>query len=285
MQQNEKKKKPLVSIGMPVFNGEKYIIKALDSLLNQTFSNFKLIISDNASTDNTQIICEEYALKDNRIRYVRQPENRGALFNFKFVLNNSMGKYFMWAAHDDWRTPEFLEANVSALESNLKFVASMSPNCFDNEVNKQDKYVKFSLSGSLKERFSTFLKNSWKSHAIYYSLMRTETIKNYKDYNSLYAAHDWSLDFFLLSKGEINRAKTGLIVFGRFGDSMIKDPWKFYRKKKIEIFIPLYEFTKYALSLMKNLKYYEWLNVFFKLLKLNLQAMKTSYIITIKGLF
>ena len=66
---------------------------------------------------------------------------------------------------------------------------------------------------------------------------------------------------------------------------MIKDPWKFYRKKKIEIFIPLYEFTKYALSLMKNLKYYEWLNVFFKLLKLNLQAMKTSYIITIKGLF
>jgi len=270
---------------MPVFNGEKYIIKALDSLLNQTFSNFKLIISDNASTDNTQIICEEYALKDNRIRYVRQPENRGALFNFKFVLNNSMGKYFMWAAHDDWRTPDFLEANVSALESNLKFVASMSPNCFDNEVNKQDKYVKFSLSGSLKERFSTFLKKSWKSHAIYYSLMRTETIKNYKDYNSLYAAHDWSLDLFLLSKGEINRAKTGLIVFGRFGDSMKKDPWKFYRKKKIEIFIPLYEFTKYALSLMKNLKYYEWLNVFFKLLKLNLQAMKTSYIITIKELF
>lgn len=92
---------PKVSIGMPVFNGEKYICEAIDSLLAQTFRDFELIISDNASTDATQAICEEYACRDLRIRYVRQPENRGAPANFQFVLDEAVGEYFMWAAADD----------------------------------------------------------------------------------------------------------------------------------------------------------------------------------------
>lgn len=90
-----------VSIGMPVFNGAKYIRDALDSLLAQTFTEFELLISDNASTDATQSICEEYALRDPRIRYIRQLENRGALANFQFVLDQANGKFFMWAAADD----------------------------------------------------------------------------------------------------------------------------------------------------------------------------------------
>ena len=69
---------PLVSIGMPVYNGEKYIREALDSLLAQTFTDFELIISDNASTDATEIICREYAAHYPQIRYVRQRVNRGA---------------------------------------------------------------------------------------------------------------------------------------------------------------------------------------------------------------
>lgn len=92
---------PVVSIGMPVYNGEPFIREALDSLLDQTFTNFELIISDNASTDGTEAICREYASKDERIRYVRQTENRGALANFQFVLDEAVGEYFMWAAHDD----------------------------------------------------------------------------------------------------------------------------------------------------------------------------------------
>lgn len=92
---------PVVSIGMPVYNGEKYIREALDSLLAQTFAGFELIISDNASTDATEDICQEYAAMDSRIRYVRQPGNRGALANFKFVLDEARGEYFMWAAADD----------------------------------------------------------------------------------------------------------------------------------------------------------------------------------------
>jgi glycosyltransferase involved in cell wall biosynthesis len=90
-----------VSIGMPVYNGEKYICEALDSLLNQSHADFELIISDNASTDATEEICRKYAAKDLRIRYIRQSENRGILANFQFVLDEARGEYFMWAAADD----------------------------------------------------------------------------------------------------------------------------------------------------------------------------------------
>lgn len=92
---------PKVSIGMPVYNGERFIKEALNSLLTQTFTNFELIISDNASTDGTEEICKEYAKNDPRIRYIRQTYNRGAIINFQFVLNEAVGEYFMWAAADD----------------------------------------------------------------------------------------------------------------------------------------------------------------------------------------
>jgi glycosyltransferase involved in cell wall biosynthesis len=107
---------PQVSIGMPVFNGEPFIREALNSLLAQTYSEFELIISDNASTDGTEAICREYAAKDKRIRYVRQPTNRGALANFQFVLDEAVGEYFMWAATDDLWDVRWIES--------LFFVAS-----------------------------------------------------------------------------------------------------------------------------------------------------------------
>lgn len=100
---------PCVSIGMPVFNGGKYIREALDSLLAQTFTDFELIISDNASTDGTEAICREYEEKDSRIRYVRQTENRGAAANFRFVLGEARGEYFMWAACDDVWDVKYIE--------------------------------------------------------------------------------------------------------------------------------------------------------------------------------
>lgn len=92
---------PAVSIGMPVYNGEKYLREALDTLLSQSYKDFELIISDNASTDATAIICKEYADKDPRIRYVKQTVNLGALANFTFVRDVARGEFFMWAAGDD----------------------------------------------------------------------------------------------------------------------------------------------------------------------------------------
>lgn len=103
---------PQISIGMPVFNGEKYISEALDSLLAQTFTDFELIISDNASTDNTQEVCQQYEKKDSRIIYIRQPNNIGAISNFSFVKDRAQGEFFMWAAHDDRWDTKFIESTL-----------------------------------------------------------------------------------------------------------------------------------------------------------------------------
>ena len=111
-----------VSIGLPVYNGENFLTEALNSILAQTFKDFELIISDNASTDKTKEICQEYEAKDARIRYYRHQQNLGASWNYNWVFQLSRGKYFKWAAHDDVCTPEFLEKCVKILEQNPSVV-------------------------------------------------------------------------------------------------------------------------------------------------------------------
>jgi glycosyltransferase involved in cell wall biosynthesis len=92
---------PLVSIAMPVYNGDRYICQALDSLLAQDCNNFELLISDNASTDSTAEICQEYAAQNPKIRYFRNSTNIGAISNFNQAFKLSTAKYFMWAERDD----------------------------------------------------------------------------------------------------------------------------------------------------------------------------------------
>jgi len=107
---------PRVSIGMPVYNGEKYLSTAVDSLLAQTFEDFELVISDNASTDRTEEMCRDYAARDPRIRYFREESNRGVAWNFCHVVGLSRGEYFKWAAHDDVCEPTFLARCVDVLD-------------------------------------------------------------------------------------------------------------------------------------------------------------------------
>ncbi len=107
---------PLVSIGLPVYNGEKYLAETLDSLLSQTYPNIEIIISDNASTDATEAICRKYAAKDSRIRYVRNPRNLGAARNYNLTMEYARGVYFKWSAYDDLCDPTFIETCVEVLE-------------------------------------------------------------------------------------------------------------------------------------------------------------------------
>jgi glycosyltransferase involved in cell wall biosynthesis len=108
---------PRVSVGLPVYNGERYLALALDSLLGQTYGDFELIISDNASTDATEEICRSYAVRDHRIRYVRSSENRGAAWNFNNAFRLSSGEYFRWACYDDLCAPSHLETLVHELDA------------------------------------------------------------------------------------------------------------------------------------------------------------------------
>ena len=112
---------PLVSIGLPVFNGEKGLAEALDALIDQDYSNLEIIISDNGSTDRTSEICKEF-LKDTRIKYYRSSENHGSNWNFNRVFELSSGKYFMWAAHDDLRELSFVRVCVEKLEQSPQAV-------------------------------------------------------------------------------------------------------------------------------------------------------------------
>jgi glycosyltransferase involved in cell wall biosynthesis len=108
---------PLVSIGLPVYNGAEFVRDAIASLVGQTYPNLELVISDNGSTDETEAICREAAAADARIRYHRSPVNRGLIWNWRNALALSTGPYFMWAAHDDFFGPAYVEQCVAALES------------------------------------------------------------------------------------------------------------------------------------------------------------------------
>jgi glycosyltransferase involved in cell wall biosynthesis len=107
---------PRVSVGLPVYNGDRYLEAAIDSILNQTFTDLELIISDNASDDRTQEICESYVQRDPRVRYFRQSTNLGAGPNYNFTFHEARGEFFKWAAHDDVLEPTMLERCVEILD-------------------------------------------------------------------------------------------------------------------------------------------------------------------------
>ena len=149
------KDKPQLSIGLPVFNGEKYLKEALDSILAQTYSDFELVISDNASTDHTQQICREYAAKDSRIRYYRNEKNLGVSKNYNRVFELSSGKYFKWTNYDDVYAPEYLQKCVSVLEKDQSVVLCHSRT---NRINEYGDVV-----GNYDHR-TMFRTGSWKPH-------------------------------------------------------------------------------------------------------------------------
>ena len=106
-----------VFIGLPVFNGEAFLSDALESLLSQTYQDFTVLISDNASTDSTRDICADFSLRDSRILYHRHERNLGAAPNFNFCVERAKGKYFKWMAHDDVCLPTYLERCVARLDT------------------------------------------------------------------------------------------------------------------------------------------------------------------------
>jgi glycosyltransferase involved in cell wall biosynthesis len=135
----------LVSVGLPVYNGSPLIGAAIESILNQTFRDFELIISDNASTDGTEAICRGYAARDPRIRYYRSTDNRGSSWNFNHVFELSQSPYFKWVAHDDMCAPQFIERCVEILDHHPEVVL-----CYPRttDIDDQGRYL-----GDYDDRF------------------------------------------------------------------------------------------------------------------------------------
>jgi glycosyltransferase involved in cell wall biosynthesis len=151
---------PPLSVGLPVYNGEKFLGEAIDSLLGQTFGDFELIISDNASTDQTGEICREYAQQDARVRYIRQPHNIGLSPNHNFVADEARGKLFKWAAADDLYGPGLLRGCVQALDERPDAVLAHSWTAAVDAAGNVTQAYSYPLkteSASPAERFRSFL--------------------------------------------------------------------------------------------------------------------------------
>ena len=176
-------------MGLPVYNGERYLVEALDALLAQTFTDFELIISDNASTDGTEEICRRYAAADSRIRYIRQPRNIGASPNHNVLVREARGEYFKWAAHDDLYAPELLARCVAALDEHPDVVLSHGDMAIIDETGAVVQKVDYRLatgSTDVRERFRSLVVFDGADDE--YGVMRTDVLRSVREVDSYHHA-------------------------------------------------------------------------------------------------
>jgi glycosyltransferase involved in cell wall biosynthesis len=217
------KPKPRVSIGMPVFNGEPFIRDAIDSLLAQTFIDFELIISDNASTDGTAAICQDYAISDKRISYVRQSLNIGPVANFQYVLDRAVGEYFMWAAADDSWSKDWLHELTLGMV-NESYACSIGNICYIDEASELiecdtshggflTEFPLLDQCGSALHRVVKYFLN--RNDMLMYGLFRTNQAKSARLVRGVYTdlPHDQAYPYlyFILTFGSIYKARNSVI--------------------------------------------------------------------------
>lgn len=169
---------PVISVGMPVYNGERYLESAIRAVLDQTFDNFELIISDNASTDRTAEICNDFAARDSRVRFSRNPDNIGAAGNYNRVFELAHAPYFRWMNADDSCMPTLHELCLKALEENRDAVLTYGKTAIMDEEGKVLEPYDDNLDlrqATAKERYQKFFAAVGLTNAIY-GLMRTSVV-------------------------------------------------------------------------------------------------------------
>ncbi|MGW2815697.1 glycosyltransferase family 2 protein [Streptomyces sp. NPDC001415] len=180
---------PRLSIGLPVYNGEEYLAEALDALLGQTYEDFELVISDNASTDGTQVVCRWYAARDSRIRYLRLPRNIGAAPNHNYVFTECRGELFKWASHDDLYARDLLRRCVEALDERPDVILAHSGQAVidgDGRVKVPYEYGIATDSPHAPERFRSFLFEPGGDD--FYGVMRADMLRRVRPHDSYHHA-------------------------------------------------------------------------------------------------
>ena len=193
-----------VSIGLPVYNGENFLAEAVESVINQSFTDWEMIISDNASTDGTEKLCRTYAAQDSRIRYFRHPENLGAAPNFNYTVAEANGEFFQWLAHDDYLAAEWLEHCVTELDADpevqLVYGQELGVNDNDEIIGKRP-YLQPNARATARERMYAILSNDRGSPAVF-GLMRREVLGR-TDLIGSYDASDQVLLVDMAMQGKI----------------------------------------------------------------------------------
>jgi len=200
--------KPNVSVGMPVYNGEEFIRPAIDSILNQTYTDYELIISDNASTDGTEEICRDYASRDSRVRYYRNKINIGASDNYNSVYRYARGEYFKWGSANDLCHPEFIEKCVDTLCTNPDVVLCYPEvKLFTDSLDDAQEYEDdlHLVQGSACERYIAFFEKV-KLNNVMNGVMRTDSLKNTAMIKP-YFSSDTALMAELIMRGKFYQVK------------------------------------------------------------------------------
>ena len=299
-------KKPLVTIGMPVYNGQLSIKKSIESVLSQTYENLEIIISDNSSTDSTSDICNEFLKEDERITFVRQNENMGQNWNFNFVLEKANGKYFVWLVTDTILLPEFLEKNIAVLESEDKTVGCISKikikNVYIDKFENEKKILKkfgvvyrptntidgegvIEITGSYMERIRKYLNDfPWQMMLAVY---RTKELRE-SSIHDFFLGWDASLVLNILKYGEIKVVNQFLLQsFPSNGSdgvlTQIKQKenttYTSGRKSNTTQIFPFYPLTKWCL---KNLGWKVFFSNFDHFLRLGLDGLILQIVSIIK---
>ncbi|UCF18339.1 MAG: glycosyltransferase family 2 protein [Gemmatimonadota bacterium] len=232
---------PTVSVGLPVYNGERYLEQALASIANQTLENLEIIISDNGSTDNTEEICRTFAAQDRRIRYFRQQQNQGAAFNYNFVFRKSKAQYFKWATHDDVLADDFLRRCVEVLEHNPHFVLCYSKTRLIGESNQTLAMEEDELrldSADLTTRFFSALSPMKLCHNPIFGVVRRNILAKTRLIGS-FLASDRCLIAELILYGPFHEIPEQLFVRRRHSNSVgtRKQHLKFYDPSLSALFV------------------------------------------------
>ena len=201
---------PCISIGLPVYNGERFISEAIQCVLNQTFSDWELVICDNSSTDRTVEICHQFAERDSRIRVHQNTRNMGVCFNYSEVFRLSRGRYFKWMAHDDLFAPRFIEACIQELEKDESVVLAFTKMCYVDAKGQllRRQTSELSVTGSTVEsRAKQFLESAAQSTDflwLAYGVVRQEVLQQ-SGSMGLYAGSDHVMLFRIALRGRIEQ--------------------------------------------------------------------------------
>jgi glycosyl transferase family 2 len=182
---------PLVSIGIPTYNRARSLRRSIESALRQDFPNLEILISDNASTDETAEVCQSYCAQDRRIRYTRQSRNRGPTENFSEVLKGATGTFFMWLGDDDWIDVAYVRTCVRHMlaDPSLALISGVPRYYRDGELAGDGKVLCLLHDDWRRRVISYYMGVS--DNGIFYGLMRTEDIRKITLQNTL--GGDWLL--------------------------------------------------------------------------------------------
>lgn len=267
----------LISIGIPVYNSEKSIENTIISVLNQTYSNFELVISDNNSTDETFQICLSYAKKDKRIKLVRQTSNIGPERNFEFVLRKAQGDYFTWLGSDDHIEPNYLSEAATILKSNNTYMGVVPQALFDYEVKEAVQPIKFNLDCNEISRLKAFFKKPGRSHGVFYSIFKRSLLDDYAFLAKPFFAWDWCIILYLISHGKFATSNKLSLISGSNGASSSNNIYLTYHLTGLKRVLPYFKFTRYTLMSSNKWSKNAKLFLIFKLLSLNIYFAILEY--------